>query len=184
MFTTIIVWILIFLTFFEPTHSSDTPFLVYSTQYWVLFNIELFVLIIWIIDDLLNLIHKITNPYRIYSKSSLKNCKFISEYFIDLNIVLDFILFWSLYTYGIPYFRYGRILRPFKLILESRELRRFFKSVVATLPYIIDMIILFVLFALIFAIIGVALFKADIKDGEIDQNLINVFIYIYIYIIV
>ena len=89
---------------------------------------------------------------------------------MNINIFIDFVLFWSLYTGGINYFRFGRILRPFKLLFESRDLRRFSKAVLASFPYILDMIILFLLVAFIFAIIAVKLFE-DEKD---DNNEINV----------
>ena len=165
-------WIFLFMTFFENSHSSNRPFDIYSTQYWVLFSLETLIILIFIIDGILEFIYRYNDPYRTHTSHFIKNCKTLTRYFIDINLIIDFVLFWSLYSSKISYFRYGRVLRSLRLIRESRELRRFFKSVTATLPYIIDMSILFILVALIFAIIGVKVFE-DIRD-DLDQDKINV----------
>ena len=151
----------------------------YSTTYWALFSIETTFIIFFLIDDILDILHRSSDQEKSKIKHFLKNKKALLKNIIDVNLFIDFILFWILYNLGIPYFRYGRLFRPFKLILHVRELRRFFKSVIITLPYIIDMIIIFILFSLIFAILGVKVFE-DIKD-DLDQDQIRVNILRYIY---
>ena len=178
-FTSMLAWMYLFISFFEPSNSTDRSFSVYSVLYWVLFTLESCMIIIITVDDILDLIVRCTDPYRSKKAQFLTNIKLFSKVIVDGNLFIDYILFWTLFSAEVTYFRYGRILRPFKLILECPDLRRFFKSVFSTLPYIFDMIILFILVALIFGIIGVKLFE-DIK-GDLDQDLIYVCIYIYIY---
>ena len=181
---TLLVWIYIFLTFFEPTHSESRPFSQLDDSWWICITTEFSVLLFFTFDAILEIIHRKHDNERPTSKHFWKNCKFIFKYFVDVNLLIDAILFWIFYEHGIPYFRYGRLLRPLKLITLSRELRRFSKAIMQTLPYIIDVVILFILVCFIFAILGVKILEdvqGDMKEGELRVKT-SIYIYIYIYI--
>ena len=168
----LMVWIMLLITFWEPSGSKDRPFELYGLTWGFCFGIELTAIIIFMVDDVFEYIHRTADTERGARAHFLHNCKFLWKYFIDGNLIIDFLLFWILYTYGIPYFRYARLLRPFKLIVLSRELRRFSKAILQTMPYIIDIVILFILVCFMFAIIGIKIFE----DLDLDEDQIKVYI--------
>ena len=165
--TGFLAWMYLLLSIFEPPKSTSHPFHIGSQLFYVVFFIELLIIICILIDDLFEFIHRWNDKESSRTKNFLQNKKFIIKYFLDINIIIDFIIFWWLYSNGIAYFRYGRLLRPFKLISFSHDLRRFAIAIVKTIPYIIDVILLYVLVCFIFAILGVKLLEdATIEDDE------------------
>ena len=168
-----------FLTFFEPSHSTSRPFEPGDTKFNVVVSLEALFIFIFIIDDILEIIHRSQDIERSFKGHFLLNMKFIFKIIIELSLVIDFCLFWGIYTLGFSYFRFARILRPFKLVLHSKEVRRHFKAIVKTIPYIFDVIILFFLITFVFAILGMKI----LEDAQDETSFtINVIIYIYIYI--
>ena len=149
------------LTIFEPGHSQDLPFQISSTTYILLLLVEVLFISIFIVDDVIELIHRITDQERKKSQQFFYNLKFLSKYIIDLILIVDFICFYTFYGSAYSYFRFGRCLRPFKLFVNSRDMRRTLHAILATFPHILDVVLLFIFTALIFAIFGSKLFEAE-----------------------
>jgi hypothetical protein len=167
-FLSFMSWIYLFLTFFEPTQSSQNLSNDGITFYF-LFLCELIILLLFVIDDVLEVIHRSKDQERGKSQHFLKNFKFVSKSTVDICLLTDFILFFAFYSKFECYFRFGRILRPIKLCIYSKEMRRQMKAIFKTIPHIVDVILLFFLVAVIYAILGAKLLSEDLTEEEKDQ---------------
>lgn len=166
-FLNYISWIYLFITIWETTHSSSRHSS--KTTFSVLCSFEAIILFLFIIDDLMEVIHRLNDQERPKTKHFLTNFKFLAKSIVDISLVIDFILFYTFHTKGIDYFRFGRVLRPMKLVVHSKEMRRQMGAIINTLPNLIDVILLFLLVAVIYAVLGVKLLSEDLTEEESEQ---------------
>ena len=111
-FLFIISILYVFLLFYEPSNRSikkDTN--TYSEKYYNLVNSEIFILSIFLIDLLLECIHKLYIKDKSFSKIFFKNIKFLSKIICIIIFIIDASLFYVNYQNN-NMFRFGKILRP------------------------------------------------------------------------
>ena len=171
------------LTFFEPSHSSDRPFISTSWKFYTLMSCEILFICFFLFDETLDIILRYTDLERTKTQHFLKNKKFLIHVFIDFVLIFDIICFYSCYSQGKAYFRIGRLARPAKLVFYSGETRRWLKSILNTWKNLIDIFILFTITILIFALIGIKILSdPEAHDKEYISVIIYIYVYIYIYI--
>ena len=154
------------MTLFETSHSSSRELDVWGTTFSILFCLEITILILFISNELMDFILKFTDIERGGCLTILMSKKYILHLIIDLCLILDVFIFYSTYTRDLQYFRFARLFRPFKLLFYSQNMRRWFKSILNTWTHVLDIVILFVLTILIFALLGIKVLGGEGIDDE------------------
>ena len=68
-------------------------------------------------------------------------------------MVTDAILFHCLYL-NAPYIRFGRLFRPIKVVLLSRDLFKTIRAILKIIPQLLDVIVLMTVLTLVYAFVG------------------------------
>ena len=111
-----------FLTFFEPDNSEDISIHRKSTQFIAVMTSELIILIYFIIDMMLRLQYMYIAGKRLGFWNVFTDENFLIHFACEIMMIVDAILFYSIYPNA--YFRFGRIFRAIKAVLESKEVYR------------------------------------------------------------
>ena len=156
------------MTLFEPSHSSSRELEVWGAGFSCLFALEILILTTFITNEIIDFILKFTDIERGGCLNFLKSKKYMLLLLIDLCLIFDLVAFYSTYTRDKEYFRFGRLLRPFKLLFYSQNMRRWFKSILHTWTHVLDIFILFILTILIFALLGIKVLGGE--GAEEDKN--------------
>jgi hypothetical protein len=93
---------------------------------------------------------------------------FVSTVIADTLLFIDAILFYSIFPGW--YFRFGRLIRPVKVILESSEVSKTLMSLYKTIPQIVDVGVLLLLITFIYGIIGNRLLDHEIEGITVSLN--------------
>ena len=168
-------WCYLILTFFEPSHSSDRPFSPTSWNFYTLMAIEILFLLLFLTDETLDFILRYTDLERTKTQHFLKNKKFVIHLIVDIILIVDIFGFYISYSQELDYFRFGRMARPFKLIFYSGESRRWLKSVLNSWKNLLDILILFTITILMFALLAIRLLGDS--DAYIEDEISVIYIY-------
>lgn len=145
-------WFYMFLTFFEPNNSKHTDIQRNSSQFLWVWVIEAIILTYFWIDMIIKIQYMYIAGRRIGFKRVFIDDFFIIHITCVGMMILDAILFYSIYPSA--HFRFGRIFRAIKAVLESREVFRTTKAILYWLPQIIDLGWLLMLVSFLYAVFG------------------------------
>ena len=84
---------------------------------------------------------------------------FLIHFICETMMILDAILFYSIYPGA--YFRFGRIFRAIKAVLESKEVYRTTMSTLYCFPQIIDLALLIMIISFLYAVFGIRFLDPD-----------------------
>ena len=173
MVLVIISWLYLFLAFIEPISSADFSLKVYSTKFLLILIFEIIALIIMLLDLVFDIIIKSydKNESKLTITGLIKNKKLWVKFLTRLGLLLDMILFYSLYPNKIEYFRFGRVLRVISIFLQHKYARRTILSIMKTWKFILDLLLLMFFIILIFSLVAVKMVKQDMQAIENDPTL-------------
>ena len=146
-------WIYMLLTFFEPNHSNDSSILRSSPEFLCVMVIEVFILGYFIIDMILRIYYMYSACKRLGFWKVFLDDIFFVHFLCELAMIFDCIIFYSVYPRA--YFRFGRIFRAIKAVLESKEVYRTTMSTLNCLPQIIDLALLIMIVSFLYAVFGI-----------------------------
>ncbi len=104
-------WLYLVLIFFEPANRLDKQGLEDLRSYvWLMETAEVIILTCFLGDTAMTIFHKFSdNTHSVYKKF-LGSPKFLSNFLVNMALLVDFIIFYS--SYPDPVLRFARILRP------------------------------------------------------------------------
>ena len=178
-FMVFLSWSYLILSFWENTYSGGQDYKPWNTQFYVTIFLELFIQICLLTYNINDTILRATDKDR-NKFQSFVNFKVLSRLIIDSLLMIDYILFFSLYANGIAFFRFGRLLRPVKVFIYSKPMRRNLNSILNCWYHILDVIILYCITIFLFALLGIKLFSGDVDQSQltvIDIYTNNIYIY-------
>ena len=150
-----VIWIHLLLIFMEPFANMDM-----ANDYayvWYLYAIEIMILCIYSIDIYLH--------YISHDKENYWNERWVKVIIvcIILNVIdiIASIIVTSIHYRGIFLHRFGAILRPLFLLTRSKFLRATYRSILKSIPRILDVLILVSLYILMFSVLGYVLFSKE-----------------------
>lgn len=110
------------LTFFEPSNSSDDSITRSSAKFNVVMGCEIVILTYFIIDMSLRIQYMFIASKRLGFRNVFLDELLFLHFICEVMMIIDAVLFYSIYPGS--YFRFGRIFRSVKAVLESREVYR------------------------------------------------------------
>ncbi|CAI2382878.1 unnamed protein product [Moneuplotes crassus] len=166
-------WFYMFLTFFEPNNSTDTSIARGSIQFNCILACEIIILLYFLIDMILRIQFTVIAGQRIGFRKVFTEEMFVINLICECMMIVDAVLFYSLYPN--KYFRFGRIFRAIKAVLESREVYRTTVSALNCYPQIIDLGCLISLISFLYAVFGQRFLDHKISGITRESNFSNLF---------
>ena len=112
-FISIICWLYLYLTFWEPSHQFDTSISKNSSRFLTLMLVEAFIIMMFTVDYLFKVIFRYQSGKRTRFRAAFCEASFITNTICILAFIIDATVFFAVYP--TPYFRFSRLFRPIKL---------------------------------------------------------------------
>lgn len=149
-------WILLHvaITFFEPPSNMNPGVYqkpdgyYYSSVRPIILSLDLYCVLCGFLHCFLEVCHKGKTFYQ--QRSSFVNV------FVSVLLLADWLME---YFMNSNFIRFGRALRAGRLVSNSYHLRRYCRAMLATIPYLFDVLVLLLAFVLLFGIGGMHLFN-------------------------
>lgn len=132
---------------------------------------ELIILIYFIIDMMLRLQYMYIAGKRLGFWNVFTDENFLIHFTCEIMMIVDAILFYSIYPNA--YFRFGRIFRAIKAVLESKEVYRTTISVLHWYPQIIDLACLLLIISFLYGLFGNRFLNPNTPGITVSKIVIN-----------
>jgi amino acid transporter len=165
-FITVLCWIYLYLSFWEPAHENDDSLSADSNNFLGLLIVESFIIFVFLIDAIFRIVLRYESGKRTKFRDAFCESSFIINTICVTAFVVDAILFFSLYP--TPYFRFSRYMRPMKLTIESRTVSKTLRAIGKTIPQIIDVLTIMVIINSLYALVGNRILPHDIEGLSVS----------------
>lgn len=176
----VLTWVYLFMTIAEPSYKGQISYFESRYKYKnACMGLEITIVTFYWLNFLLAVFHRMHNKSKSFKKRFLTNKKMISKLVVNCLFLADMIHFYINFS-ELP-FRFSRIFRPginrsesylkaniVGLFLYNKELRRTLLGIVTSIKTIIDLVLFFLLFAIIWSIIGVRLIGHQEDQDEVS----------------
>lgn len=160
--TTYVWWLYLLISFFEPSYSNDNSVERSSRQFILVGVIEFLILAFYTADMLFRAYFRLYSYKQTNQITRMLGFKFLGNTIWTCCFIIDAIIFYSIYP--VSYFRFSRLLRPIKLLIESVEVSRTMRALFKTIPQIVDVWVFMLLITVSYALVGNRILPGDI-DG-------------------
>ena len=187
-FLTIVTLSFLILTGIEPSTENDQTFFEWRYKYYgLLLGGELTAIVMYIIDVILEVVHRSRDKRKSTMSKFFKNGKFLLRVAFICCFIVDLLVFHIYYnTTKVLSYRLSRFLRPRKLVLctltnwaivmlffFSKNLRRHFQALIRTTDLMLVLLVLYVIIASLYAAIGVKIIPNLSDDPNYDEHWSN-----------
>lgn len=110
--------------------------------------------------------------FSIMMQASTRKILFTPLFMLNIITVFCLSLDFGLHNiiYPLHYIRCGKVFRAVKVVLESNEIKKTLKSIIRTIPQILDVIVIIVVIILAYALLGTRLLDTSIEGTTAESD--------------